>query len=247
MSQAWRENLFHCRGSVPQMLTESQPSVSRWPPLYALVMSCFLQSQTVPSAVKPFIKKHRDTAGQVHGGVMPHRDPPTLSLVFCGNLSHKTQWLQVGDFALVRASGWYHITCFMTLNSQIQHQCCLSWRNIFIQAPGCLCGLVSISVNLSSIHLLYPLFQLQDMWTRPRRLNIQECWNRGTVYHLYTHFYNTKKKRGIWAQEFAANAKEKRMRESATAVTLREKEDRFIGWLAEKRVMIGAQKTARWN
>lgn len=35
----------------------------------------------------------------------------------------------------------------------------VSCRSIFIQAPGWLCGLVSISVNLPLIHLLLLLFQ----------------------------------------------------------------------------------------
>lgn len=48
-------------------------------------------------------------------------------------------------------------------------------------------------------------------------------------------------------KEFGADAKEKRMRKSATAVTLREKEGRFIGWLAEKRVLIGTQNKMELN
>ncbi len=35
VSQAWRGNLYYSRGSVTQMLTESQPSAWRWPPVCA--------------------------------------------------------------------------------------------------------------------------------------------------------------------------------------------------------------------
>lgn len=85
----------------------------------------------------------------------------------------------------------------------------MSCWSIFIQAPGWLCGLVSISVNLPLIHLLFPLFQPQDIWAQPGRLNIQE-YVELEGYHSYFKFCNVKKKRGSRTQEFVAAVRQKR-------------------------------------
>lgn len=85
----------------------------------------------------------------------------------------------------------------------------MSCWSIFIQAPGWLCGLVSISVNLPLIHLLFPLFQPQDIWAQPGRLNIQECVEL-EGYHSYFKFCNVKKKRRSRTQELVAAVKQKK-------------------------------------
>lgn len=46
--------------------------------------------------------------------------------------------------------------------------------SIFTQASGWLCGLLSISVNLPLIHLLFPLLQPQDIWVQPEKPSIQK-------------------------------------------------------------------------
>lgn len=64
--------------------------------------------------------------------------------------------------------------CNIRFSNTAERQPWVSCRSIFIQAPGWLCGLVSISVNLPLIHLLLPLFQPQDIWVQPGKLYMQE-------------------------------------------------------------------------
>lgn len=72
----------------------------------------------------------------------------------------------------------------------------------FKQAPGCLCGLVSISVNLPLIHLLFSLFQPQDIWVQPETLTTQDSVEYRGIFQTSLSSTCTKT---VWKQSLAAS------------------------------------------
>lgn len=77
---------------------------------------------------------------------------------------------------------------------------------------------------------MFPLFQLQDIWAQPERLNIHE-YVEIEAYHSYFKFCNVKKKKRIKDPGVCCGSKtkkKKKKRKSATAVTLRETQCIFL-------------------
>lgn len=176
VSQTERGHLFYSRVSMTQMLTESQPSAVRWPPRTAHPC-CW---------VKPCLcevtQRHTYTTGSSRSDITARRQWNRGS---SWSLTYAFFTLQSITQSAVTA-GWWLMSFSTCLSLRaISHNICrtkirfsntaetlpqVTCCSVFIQAPGWLCGLVSISTNVPLIHLLLALFQPQDICAQPGKL-----------------------------------------------------------------------------